>query len=172
MTTTKSAPVAERKGSKIDLGARLVMTALYKRLFSLGLWQHIRSVGGNREKGIGGAYFVTHDNRAFFEDLIRSRSFCKDSAAGSILHKGVVSLREVAAQPGLHLELGADDRIYVHLDAHSPVGGIKADGTCRYERAKATEHIRRDVLRAFTGTLYVGDLAGRVSASSRELASA
>src|SRR5207302_9038345 len=101
-----------------------------------------------------------------------SRPFCKDTTAASILHTRVTSLRAVAAQPGLHLELGADDRIYVHLDAHSPVGGIKADGTCRYERAKATEHIRRDVLRAFTGTLYVGDLAGRVSASSKELASA
>ena len=132
MSTIKTAPVAERKGSRIDLGARLVMTALYKRLFSLGLWEHIRSVGGNRDKGIGGAYFVTHDNQAFFEDLIRSGSFCKDSAAGSILHKRVISLREVAAQPGLHLELGADDRIYVHLDEHSPVGGVKADGTCRY----------------------------------------
>ena len=74
MTTTKTAPVTERKGSKIDLGARLVMTALYKRLFSLGLWEHIRSVGGTREKGIGGAYFVTHDNRAFFDDLIRSQA--------------------------------------------------------------------------------------------------
>src|SRR3981081_58730 len=172
MTTTKTAPVAERKGSKIDLGARLVMTALYKRLFSLGLWQHIRSVGGNREKGIGGAYFVTHDNEAFFDDLIRGRSFCKDSAAGSILHKRVISLREVAAQPGLHLELGADDRIYVHLDEHSPVGGVKADGTCRYEGAKAAVHIRRDVLRAFTGSLRASDLAGRVSPSGREVAGA
>src|SRR5437879_12353762 len=165
--TTKTAPVAELKGSRIDLGARLVMTALYKRLFSLGLWQHIRSVGGNREKGIGGAYFVTHDNQAFFDDLIRSGSFCKDSAAGSILHKKVISLREVAAQPGLHLELGADDRIYVHLDGHSPVCGVKADGTCRYGRAKTAVHIRRDVLRAFTGPLGASDLAGRVSHSAR-----
>src|SRR2546423_2505449 len=172
MTTGKTAPVAERKGSKIDLGARLVMTALYKRLFSLGLWQHIRSVGGNREKGIGGAYFVTHDNQAFFEDLVRSGKFCKDTAAGSILHKRVISLREVAAQPGLHLELSPDDRIYVHLDEHSPVGGVKADGTCRYEGAKAAVHIRRDVLRAFTGTPYVGQLALRVSPSGKELASA
>src|SRR6267143_628543 len=95
----------------------------------------------------------------------------KGSTAGSILHKKVISVREVAAQPGLHLELGADDRIYVHLDAHSPVGGIKADGTCRYERAKATEHIRRDVLHAFTVSLRV-DLSGRVSASGKELAAA
>src|SRR4029077_14642145 len=70
-----------------------------------------------------------------------------------------------------HLELGADDRIYVHLDAHSPVEGIKADGTCRYERAKATEHIRRDVIHAFTVSLRV-DLGGRVSASGKELAAA
>src|SRR5260370_34014072 len=114
MTTTKAAPVGERKGSKIDLGARMVMTALYKRLFSLGLWQHIRSVGGPREKGIGGAYFVTHDNRAFFDDLIRSGSFSKDSAPGSVLHTGVSSLRERAAPPGLHLGLGADDPLYTH----------------------------------------------------------
>src|SRR5260370_42629055 len=131
MTTTKAAPVGERKGSKIDLGARMVMTALYKRLFSLGLWQHIRSVGGTREKGIGGAYFVTHDNRAFFDDLIRSGSFWKDSAAGSILHKGGISLRELTAQPGLDLQLGADDRNSVHLDQHSPVVGVKAEWTCR-----------------------------------------
>src|SRR5260370_1271872 len=118
-----------------------------------------------RGVGFGGAYFVTHDNRGFFEDWLGSGWFCKDSAGGSILDKGGVSLREVAAQPGLHLELGADDRIYVHLDAHSPVGGIKADGTCRYERAKATEHIRRDVLHAFTVSLRVA-LGGTVSGSA------
>jgi hypothetical protein len=120
--TTKAGLVGERKGSRIDLGARLVMTALYKRLFALDLWRHIRSVGGTRERGLGGAYFVTHDNLAFFEDLLRTGSFCRDTAAGAILHKGGISLREVSAEPALHLELGEDDRIHVHLDERSPVG--------------------------------------------------
>ena len=172
MGTTNAGPVAERKGSKIDLGARLVMTALYKRLFALGLWRHIRSVGGIREKGLGGAYFVTHDNRAFFEDLIRSGSFCRDTAAGSMLHRGVISLREVSAEPALHLELGDDERIYVHMDERSPVGGVKPDGTCRYVRAKTAEHIRKDVFRALTASRRAEGSPGRVSASTRELAAA
>src|ERR1043166_3185755 len=148
----KSHPETERQGSKIDLGARLVMTALYKRLFGLGLWQHIRPVEGSGEPGLGGASFVTHDNQAFFEALISSRSFCKDTTAGSMLHKGVTSVREVTLGRGLHMELGADDRIHVHLDSTSPVGGIKPDGTCRYERARTAEHIRKDVLKAITGS--------------------
>src|SRR3979411_3124633 len=98
--TTKTAPVPERKGSKTYLGAPRVMPRLYKVLFSLGLWPHIRSVGGNREKGIGGAYFVTHDNQAFFEDLVRSGKFCKDSAPGSLLPKRVNSPRGCRAPPG------------------------------------------------------------------------
>jgi len=115
MTTTKShrsrSARAPRRGPSAPGGD----DALYKRLFSLGLWQHIRSVGGNREKGIGGAYFVTHDNRAVLRDLIGAAQFCKDSEAGSILHTGGISLREVG-QPGLHIEWVRTDALR-HLES-------------------------------------------------------
>src|SRR5260370_38515315 len=49
---------------------------------------------------------------------------------------------------------------------------MRGDGACRSESAKGTAHIRRDVLHAFTVSLRVGDLSGRVSASGKELAAA
>ncbi|MGH2770089.1 MAG: hypothetical protein ACRDJF_06140, partial [Actinomycetota bacterium] len=136
----------EREGSKLDVNARAVMIALYKKLMALGLWRHIRSVGGSLTRGAGGASFVTHDNQAFFEDLIRSGGFCQDTRTGGMLHRGVISLREVTSGPALHLTLEPDDRITAHLDKSSPVVSAKAGGHCRYERSVVAAHIRREVL--------------------------
>ncbi|MGH2720127.1 MAG: tetratricopeptide repeat protein, partial [Actinomycetota bacterium] len=135
-----------REGSMIDMSARSVMTALYTRLLEAGLWQHIRSVGGSWTRGAGGAHFSTHDNNAFLDDLVATGSFCKDTRAGGILHPGTVSVREVARGAGLHLSLGPDNRIFAHVDGHSPVVGTRAGGLCRYERSSTLTHFAHEVL--------------------------
>jgi tetratricopeptide (TPR) repeat protein len=122
------------------------MTALYTRLLKAGLWEHIRSVGGSWTRGVGGAHFSAHDNTAFLEDLVASGCFCKDTRAGGLLHPGAASVREVTAGRGLHLSLGPDNRIYAHIDGHSPVVGIRAGGFCRYERSRTLTHFKREVL--------------------------
>jgi len=61
------------------------------------------------------------------------------------MHRGQISVREVTHGSGLHLALGDDNRIYVHIDAVSPVAGATADGACRYDRARSLSHMRREV---------------------------
>ncbi|MGH2687516.1 MAG: tetratricopeptide repeat protein, partial [Actinomycetota bacterium] len=136
----------EREGSLIDMSARSVMTALYTRLLEAGLWQHIRSVGGSWTRGAGGAHFSAHDNNALLEDLVATGSFCRDTRAGGLLHPGTVSVREVARGAGLHLSLGPDNRIFAHVDTHSPVVGTRTGGLCRYERSSTLTHFAHEVL--------------------------
>lgn len=133
------------EASKLDARARKTMALLYRRLLALGLWRHISSVEGALTTGAGGAHFATRDNRAFLQDLLATGCFCRDTPGGSIMHRGQVSVREVTNGPGLHLALGDDNRIYVHIDAVSPVAETTADGTCRYDRARSLSHMRREV---------------------------
>jgi hypothetical protein len=127
------------------------MTTLYQRLGEAGLWTHIRSVGGSWSRGIGGASFVTDDNKAFLEALVSSGRFCRDTAAGGILHPGLTSVREVVSGDGLHLSLDSENRIAVHIDNHSPVAGTRPSGECRYERVNTIAHIRHEVIPMFGG---------------------
>jgi predicted negative regulator of RcsB-dependent stress response len=134
-----------REAAKLDVRARKTMALLYRRLLALGLWRHIRSVEGALTTGAGGAHFTTRDNRAFLQDLLATGCFCRDTLGGGIMHRGQISVREVANGPGLHLALGDNNRIYVHIDKVSPVAGTTADGACRYDRARSLSHMRREV---------------------------
>ncbi|HXT42938.1 MAG TPA: tetratricopeptide repeat protein [Pseudonocardiaceae bacterium] len=95
--------------------------------------------------GAGGAHFTTRDNRAFLHDLLATGCFCRDTPGGAIMHRGQISVREVTNGPGLHLALGDNNRIYVHIDKVSPVAATTADGACRYDRARSLSHMRREV---------------------------
>jgi tetratricopeptide (TPR) repeat protein len=134
-----------RETSKLDARARTTMALLYRRLLALGLWRHIRSVEGALTTGAGGAHFTTRDNRAFLHDLLATGCFCRDTPGGAIMHRGQISVREVTNGPGLHLALGDNNRIYVHIDKVSPVAATTADGACRYDRARSLSHMRREV---------------------------
>ena len=134
-----------REAAKLDARARTTMALLYRRLLQIGLWRHIRSVGGALTTGAGGAHFTTRDNRAFLQDLLATGCFCRDTRGGGLLHRGVISVREIANGPGLHLSLGDNNRIYVHIDKVSPAVGTTADGACRYDRARSLSHMRREV---------------------------
>jgi hypothetical protein len=133
------------EAAKLDVRARKTMALLYRRLLALGLWRHIRSVEGALTTGAGGAHFTTRDNRAFLQDLLATGCFCRDTPGGAIMHRGQISVREVTNGPGLHLALGDNNRIYVHIDKVSPVAGATADGACRYDRARSLSHVRREV---------------------------
>ena len=95
--------------------------------------------------GTGGAHFTTKDNRAFLDDLLSKGRFCRDSPGGGLLHRGLISLREITDGPSLHLSLSDDNRIYVHVDRVSPAVGSTSDGTCRYDRLRSLAHMRREV---------------------------
>jgi tetratricopeptide (TPR) repeat protein len=134
-----------REASRLDARARRTMALLYRRLLEIGLWRHIRSVGGALTTGAGGAHFTTRDNRAFLQDLLATGCFCRDTPGGGMLHRGQISVREITNGPGLHLSLGDNNRIYVHIDTVSPAVGAAADGACRYDRARSLSHMRREV---------------------------
>jgi hypothetical protein len=92
------------------------MALLYRRLLEIGLWRHIRSVQGALTTGAGGAHFAIRDSRVFLRDLLATGRFCRDTPGGGLLHRGQISVREIANGPGLHLSLGDNNRIYVHID--------------------------------------------------------
>ena len=131
--------------TKLDARARRTMVLLYRRLFEIGLWRHIRSVEGAVTTGAGGARFTTKDNRAFLDDLLATGQFCRDTPGGGILHRGQISVREITDGAGIHLSLAEDNRIYVHIDNFSPADGATADGTCLYDRLRSMAHVRREI---------------------------
>jgi tetratricopeptide (TPR) repeat protein len=137
--------VQVREASKLDARARRTMALLYRRLLEIGLWRHIGSVGGAVTTGVGGAHFTTRDNRAFLQDLLATGRFCRDTPGGGLLHRGQISVREIANGPGLHLSLADNNRIYVHIDRVCPAVGATAEGACRYDRARSLSHMRREV---------------------------
>jgi hypothetical protein len=137
--------VQVREASKLDARARRTMALLYRRLLEIGLWRHIRSVGGAVTTGTGGAHFTTRDNRVFLQDLLATGRFCRDTPGGGLLHRGQISVREIANGAGLHLSLAENDRIYVHIDRVCPAVGATAAGACRYDRARSLTHMRREV---------------------------
>lgn len=121
------------------------MALLYRRLLEVGLWRHIRSVGGAVTTGAGGAHFTTGDNRTFLLDLLATGRFCRDTPGGGLLHHGKISVREIANGAGLHLSLADDNRIYVHIDRVCPAVGATVEGACHYDRVRSLSHMRREV---------------------------
>ena len=89
------------------------------------------------------------ERRRFFADLVASGRFCRDTPLGGMLHPGTVSLREISDGDSLHICVGPDDRVTVHVDHLSPVAGGGPDGRCHYSlRAVLTHlaaHVRQQV---------------------------
>lgn len=84
---------------------------------------------------------VAKDKRAFFEELVTSGRFCRDTPLGGILHRGSVSLREISDGDSLHVCIDGADRVSVHVDRFSPVAGGCPDGRCRYSVAAVLAHL-------------------------------
>ena len=117
---------------------------LYRRLRKMGLGSHILTVSPPR-RGHGGAHFIVHDGQAFLQELLKSDKFGLDRAVGRVFHRGSISLREVASRAGLHLSVGLDNSVDVHVDVVPPVVSTTPTGRCRYGPARVTAHLRHDV---------------------------
>lgn len=85
----------------------------------------------------------------FLADLVAGGRFCRDTRLGGILHPGVVSLREVSDGDSLHVLIGDDDKISVHVDHFSPVAGGNADGCCTYSVRAVVAHVAAHVAAQF-----------------------
>ncbi len=124
----------------------LLAERLYKRLSGLGLGRVIRPVEDTWTRWGREALFIADDKRALVKTLLSSGRFCRDTPTGGILHPGQISLREVSNGRGLHLVLRRDNRLYAHVDAVAPAISARPDGQCLYSRARASAHIRQEVL--------------------------
>jgi hypothetical protein len=134
---------------------RLHLAAIYNKMETYRLWQHVTKVVGVKEKpeanahvlGLPGSYavegssggflFETGDHHALYEDIFKA-DFGTDGAAESMMHEGQTSAREstsgqvtheVAAPDGLHLSLGPGNRFDAHVDKISPTNPAEAGRT-------------------------------------------
>jgi hypothetical protein len=131
--------------NRLDQEARMVLVSLYNRLTTLGMWHHVRFVGGLWTSGVGGAHLTVDDHRAFFAGLLASGRFCVDTALGGILHRGSTSVREITSGDSLHLSIDSGNMVSAHVDAISPVASAETGGRCRYDPVRAQAHIGREV---------------------------
>jgi hypothetical protein len=116
----------------------------YKRLRRMGLGSHILAVSSPK-RGHGGGHFIVHDHQAFLQALLSSGTFGLDRAVGRVFHRGTISLREVSSKAGLHLCVGRNNSVDVHVDVVPPVVGTTPTGRCRYAPGRVTAHLRHDV---------------------------
>ena len=67
-----------------------------------------------------------HSHAVDFAQLQTTGRFVRDSRLGGVFHAGKVSLREDSPKEGLHVSLGPDNRVSVHIDRFSPLGKHRA----------------------------------------------
>ena len=66
-----------------------------------------------------------HSHAIDFGSLQSAGRFVRDSRLGGMFHGGKVSLREDSSKGSLHVSLGQDNRVSVHIDRYSPLGELK-----------------------------------------------
>lgn len=135
-----------------DLGG--AFTPLYQRLRELKVASRIIDVGRIGPRGRS-ADFMVDDRAAFLRDLQASGRFCTDTSRGRILHWRKISLREVASTDALHVSVGDDSWVLVHLDRSSPLAGAEPGQPCRYSLPRILVHnvttLSGDLLRLLFG---------------------
>ena len=147
--------MSESLWTSLSTNERLHLAAIYNKMETYRLWQHVTKVVGVKEKpeahahvyGLPGEYavegssggflFETGDHRTLYEDIFKA-GFGTDGAAESMMHKGQTSTREstsgqvtheIAAPDGLHLSLGPGNRFDAHVDKISPTNPAEAGRT-------------------------------------------
>ncbi len=93
---------------------------------------------------------------SFWEELRTSGRFSRDSGRGGALHKGQVSLREISDRDSLHVSVGENNRISVHIDKFSPLARNHSGWVARYSPARVLAHVTYDVV-----TCVVQRMTGR-----------
>ncbi len=81
-----------------------------------------------------------HRHAMDFADLQSSGRFVRDSRVGGMLHVGKVSLREDSPKGSLHVSVGEDNRVSVHIDRFSPLAARKPGRRRAYSAGRVIVH--------------------------------
>lgn len=123
--------------------------ALRRRLGASGLGEHVHGLVLQRPPWGRSIVLQSHGPEELLRALERSPRFCRDRRLGRALHPRGISFREIDSRPRLHLTVGEDGLLTVHLDESAPATGVKPDGTCAYSNYRTARHLWLDVTPSF-----------------------
>jgi hypothetical protein len=83
---------------------------------------------------------LEHRHAMDFAHLQSTGRFVRDSRLGGMFHAGKVSLREDSAKESLHVSLGQDHRVSIHVDRFSPLADRRAGRTRGYSARRVILH--------------------------------
>ncbi len=81
-----------------------------------------------------------HSHGVDFVHLQSTGRLVRDSRLGGMFHAGQVSLREDSPNESLHVSLGPNNRVSVHVDRFSPLGERRASGRRAYSVRRVILH--------------------------------
>ncbi len=81
-----------------------------------------------------------HRHAMDFAHLESTGRFVRDSRLGGMFHAGKVSLREDSSKESLHVSLGQDNRVSIHIDRFSPLSERRAGGKRGYSARRVILH--------------------------------
>ena len=81
-----------------------------------------------------------HRHAMEFSQLQAMGRFVRDSRVGGMFHAGKVSLREDSPRESLHMSIGQDNRVSVHLDRFSPLARAKPGRRRAYSVGRVLLH--------------------------------
>ncbi len=82
----------------------------------------------------------SHSHAMDFADLQAIGRFVRDSRVGGMFHGGQVSLREDSDKESLHVSLGQNNRLSVHMDRYSPLAHRKSGDRPGYSVGRVIVH--------------------------------
>ena len=115
------------------------------RLAALGLASPVEADGEPVRRGAT-YHFTTADPTALLAELEGSGRFRRDTRLGGILHRGEVSLREVAPTHSLHITVGKGNRVTAHVDRYSPLATNQPEALARYAIHRIAAHNLAEVV--------------------------
>ncbi len=89
---------------------------------------------------IGGGGKGGDDPAVVFAGLVENGRFMRDTRLGGMFHRGKVSLREVCRKDSLHVSVGPDNRVSVHVDRYSPLAERLRGNRIRYSPVRVLVH--------------------------------
>jgi hypothetical protein len=104
--------------------------------------------GAQERPGEGAGHAHAHPEAAadtdasgvVFAGLAKGGRFFQDTRLGAMFHPGKVSLREVCKKDSLHVSVGEDNRVSVHVDRYSPLSERMRGNRSRYSVVRVVVH--------------------------------
>jgi hypothetical protein len=110
------------------------------RLGTLGLKSPLHPEPDQRSQGPTHR-FTVEDAGVFLRELEDSGRFRRDTRLGALVHRGHISLREVAPSDSLHITVRPNNRVSAHVDRYSPLAKVQPDGAApRYSLPRIAAH--------------------------------